>query len=134
MQPTAIHAACYLANCLIFNVPACRGASTQKGSTAAHRTPAACYQAVLTDHKSAFVLQAEARARRDAASPPSADVQALIPEYRAALQQLRGQLDQARVQLEEAQADNKTLEQQVRRRIVRDSEDWYGHCFAATCA
>ena len=44
---------------------------------------------------------------------PSADVQALLPEYRAALQQLQGQLDLARAQLEEAQADNKTLEQQV---------------------
>ena len=55
---------------------------------------------------------------------PSADVQALIPEYRAALQQLRGQLDQARGQLEEAQADNKTLEQQVRRGEVRKCNDW----------
>ena len=49
-------------------------------------------------------------------------MQALIPEYRAALQQLRGQLDEARVQLEEAQADNKTLEQQVRHGKVRKNK------------
>ena len=62
----------------------------------------------------AVLPQAEARTRRDAALQPCADVHALIPEYRAALQQLRGQLDLARAQLDEAQADNKTLEQQVR--------------------
>ena len=42
-------------------------------------------------------------------------MQALIPEYRAALQQLRGQLDETRAQLDEAQTDNRKLEQQVRR-------------------
>ena len=60
-------------------------------------------------------------------------MQALIPEYRAALQQLRGQLDQARAQLEEAQADNKTLEQQVRRKKVHNFNQ-RGQCFTSTWA
>ena len=67
-------------------------------------------------HKVFHDLQAQQQASADAhqaQQSASADMSALIPEYRATLGRMKGQVDELRQRLEDACEDKHTLQQQV---------------------
>ena len=69
-----------------------------------------CHQCVLHDWQAHQQASADANRVQQSAS---ADMSALIPEYRATLGRMKGQVDEMRQRLENACEDRHTLQQQV---------------------